>query len=163
MTFLLSIMIISYLNIEHCSGRTESKHLMVQMKRHKPLIEKQQGFKGQDYQEGGTMSGEDDRNAGRNYTTMNVQQYRCSNCVIGTENNPFICTQCSLANSDELDGQFVCRRCRRGPARGQTFNCRRCSNSDPDNCEVTRVYTVITHSGFNFVSGPLRPICFWNC
>ena len=43
---------------------------MVEIKRHKNVIEKQQGFRGQDYQEGGTMSGEDDRNAGRTHTTM---------------------------------------------------------------------------------------------
>ena len=92
---------------------------MVEMKRHKNVMEKQQGSRGQDYQEGGTMSGEDDRNAGRT-RTMDVQ-YRCSNCIIGTENNPFICTQCGLANSD-ADGQFVCRRCRKGPARGHGAN-----------------------------------------
>ena len=148
MTFLLSIMIISYLNIDHCSGRTKSKHLMVEIKRHKNVIEKQHGFRGQDYQERGTMSGEDDRNAGRT-RTMDVQ-YRCSNCIIGPENNPFICTQCGLDDSD-ADGQFVCRRCRNGPERGQsqllTFNCRRCSNNIPDYCEVTcTVYTVFTHS-----------------
>ena len=140
MTFLLSIMIISYLNIEHCSGRTKSKHLMVQMKRHKLVIEKQQGFRGQDYQEGGTMSGEDERNAARTHHSMDVVQYRCSNCIIGIENSPFICTQCGLANSD-ADGQFVCRRCRNGPERGQnrlsTHNCRRCTNNIPDYCEVT--------------------------
>ena len=140
MTVLLSIMIISHLNIEHCSGRTKSKYLMLEMKRHKNVTEKQQGFRGQDYQEGGTMSAEDDRNAGRT-RTMDVQ-YRCSNCIIGTENNPFICTQCGLANSD-ADGQFVCRRCRKLPARGRgqlsTFNCRRCTNSNPDYCEVTCV------------------------
>ena len=149
---------------------------MVGMRRHKnvtgkhflPSAKKQAGNRvEQDYQEGGTMSGEVVKNAGRNYTTMDVQQYRCSNCIIGTENNPFICTQCGLANSD-ADGQFVCRRCRKGPARGRgqlsTFNCRCCTNSNPDNCEVTRVHcTVITHSGFNFVSRPWRPICFCNC
>ena len=78
MTVLLSIMIISHLNIEHCSGRTKSKYLMLEMKRHKNVTEKQQGFRGQDYQEGGTMSAEDDRN-GR-LATMDVQ-YRCSNCT----------------------------------------------------------------------------------
>ena len=148
MTFLMSMITILYLKSELCSGR--NKNLMVGMRRHKnvtekhflPSAKKQAGVRGeQDYQEGGTMSGEDDTNAGRT-STMDVQRYRCSNCIIGTENNPFICTQCGLANSD-ADGQFVCRRCRKGPARGRgqlsTFNCRRCTNSNPDNCEVTRV------------------------
>ena len=77
MTFLMSMIIILYLNSDLCSGR--NKNLMVGMRRHKNVTEKAGDRGDQDYLEGVTMSGEDDRNAGRNNTTMNVQQYRCSN------------------------------------------------------------------------------------
>ena len=150
---------------------------MVGMRRHKnvtgkhflPSAKRHAGDRGdQDYQEGGTMSGEDERNAARTHPSMDVVQYRCSNCIIGTENNPFICTQCGLANSD-TDGQFVCRRYRKGPARGQgraNFQLSTAGAAPTLTQTIVRLpvfCSVITHSGFNFGSGPWRPIRFCNC